>query len=244
MGRLARCIVIAATSTRDAQPEWLKCFFGAYAHRGVRDIGPWINLPPLAILAHPPVGCGHCRLPIVEYASTRHERQGQARVRPCVRPSGPRGPAVPSGRSYHCHREAISIPPLSPHPSRRVWDGARADDAAGGGAQGQAGAAIPQLKMKGSPAITINVRRSTHQVTMEKRVTKSDTAGEVGNQPGSTLSARPTRWVADSSTPAMVTSLSVSKVRMTQVRAHAPCAPPSGRRWSRRLDHPAPVSVA
>jgi hypothetical protein len=44
--------------------------------------------------------------------------------------------------------------------------------------------------------------------------------------------------------PREVTSLSVSKVRMTQVRAHAPCAPPSGRRWSRRLDHPAPVSVA
>jgi hypothetical protein len=55
----------------------------------------------------------------------------------------------------------------------------------------QAGAAIPQLKMKGSPAITINVRRSTHQVTMEKRVTKSNAAGEVGNQPGSTLSAPP-----------------------------------------------------
>jgi hypothetical protein len=45
--------------------------------------------------------------------------------------------------------------------------------------------------MTGSPAITINVRRSTHQVTMEQRVTKSDTAGEVGNQPGSTLSAPP-----------------------------------------------------
>src|SRR4029453_14411992 len=111
--RLARRIVITATSTRDAQTERLKCFFGAYAHRVVRDFCPWIHLPPLAILAHPPVGCGHCRLPIVQYASTRHERQGQARVRPCVRPSGPRSPAVPSGRCYPPHREAISITPRS-----------------------------------------------------------------------------------------------------------------------------------
>jgi hypothetical protein len=33
--------------------------------------------------------------------------------------------------------------------------------------------------MKGSPAMTINLRRETHQVTMEKSVTNSDTAGEV-----------------------------------------------------------------
>jgi hypothetical protein len=62
MGRLARRIVMAATIPRDAQPEWLECCFGAYAHRVVRDMCPWINLLPLAICAHPPVGCGHCRL--------------------------------------------------------------------------------------------------------------------------------------------------------------------------------------
>ena len=48
---------MTATITRDAQTEWLECFFGAQAHRVVRDISPWINLPPFAILAQTPVEC-------------------------------------------------------------------------------------------------------------------------------------------------------------------------------------------
>jgi hypothetical protein len=113
------------------------------------------------------------------HASKRHQQKGQARALPCAWPPGPTGLPAPSGLCHHHHRHAISIPPLSPYRRRWVWDGSQADDGAGGGSQGRAGAAIPQLKMKGSPAMTINLRRETHQVTMEKRVTTSD--DEPGN---------------------------------------------------------------
>jgi hypothetical protein len=41
------------------------------------------------------------------------------------------------------------------------------------GVQGRAGAATTRLKMNGGPAMTINLRRKTHDVAMEKIVTKS-----------------------------------------------------------------------
>jgi hypothetical protein len=78
MGRLAGRIVIAATSTRDAQTERPECIFDAKAHCGVHTICLWVNLPPLTLFAHPPVGCSHDDNPLLaQDASTREERQGQ-----------------------------------------------------------------------------------------------------------------------------------------------------------------------
>jgi hypothetical protein len=154
---------------------------------------PWINLPPLAIFAHPPVGCGHCRLlQSIKRLNTPQAAGTSPRATVRVAP-GPTercmqnlafwaktqlcrassvgglvklevqrsviGLPVPSGLCHHHHRHAISIPPRSPHRRQWVGDGSRADDGAGGGSQGRAGAAITQLKMKGSPAMTINLRR-------------------------------------------------------------------------------------
>jgi hypothetical protein len=84
MGRLARRIVVTATVPRDAQPEWLEFFFRAQAERIVRALCPWINLPPLAIFAQPPVGCGHCR-PLSRRACLKTTRAAGARPHAAVR---------------------------------------------------------------------------------------------------------------------------------------------------------------
>src|SRR5262249_8919760 len=97
MGRRARRIAITATIPRDAQMEGLDLFFGAYAHRSVRDLCPWINLPPLAIFAQPPVRCGHCRpLSSIECLKTPRAEGAlpRAAVRVASQPPLPLDPAA------------------------------------------------------------------------------------------------------------------------------------------------------
>jgi hypothetical protein len=91
-------------------------------------------------------------------------------VRAFPRPSRPARPiqTLTSLRSpSNIHTAALASP------APMVGDGSRADDVACGGSHGRAGAAKTRLKMNGGPAMTINLRRETHQVAIEKIVTTS-----------------------------------------------------------------------
>ena len=160
-GSAARRVVIAPTIARDAQTERLECVFDAEAHRGVRQTRLWINLPPLTIFAHPPVGCGH-RDTSLQHNTPRNAMSGRDTVA-CCRERVPQAQhALPPHLNSYTHTIAKQHPYL-----RCRLTGADGGMTglelttwrAGGGSHGRAGAAKTRLKMNGGPAMTINLRR-------------------------------------------------------------------------------------
>jgi hypothetical protein len=96
-GRLAGRIVHTPTITRDAQPERPEGVFNAKTHRGVRYTGLWVNLPPLTLFAHPPVGCSHRDSPPLLH-DPRHAK-GSRNQAMCGRARAPQ--ALPPHPDFH-----------------------------------------------------------------------------------------------------------------------------------------------